>query len=330
MLLTIVVPNYNNGKFIMRCIESITEYQGDKVEIIIIDDGSQDISKSILDKIKDSRVSVVYQSNQGVAVARNQGIKRSTGQYIMFIDADDYYLPCSIEKIIEYLSINITHDLVVFNVYKSLDNRSQGEIWNEKYIKELKKSEKVGKLIELLYKSDQLNSPCNKIYNTEIIKQNGVMFPKNVKTGEDGIYNIAYGINCNNLSVIDEVFYSYQYGMGEYTSEKINAPCDRIMHLEEKYKLRYKYLEEYLIKKKINLRVEKKLKKYLEWYVVLQIYEDTKRVKISDFAEISNLINRNPFLQKSLKVTYGKEIGVKNLIKYLILITKITTDKLLK
>ena len=91
---SIIVPVYNVAKYIRKCMESLLDqdYTGE-IEIICIDDGSTDGTSDTLKKMSafDKRIRYYYQENQGVSVARNEGLKRATGDYVMFCDSDDYY-----------------------------------------------------------------------------------------------------------------------------------------------------------------------------------------------------------------------------------------------
>jgi len=88
---SVVIPLYNKQDFISKCIESVLTQSFSSFEVIIIDDGSQDNSEEIVKKIKDDRVKYFHQTNGGVSAARNRGIEEASGEYIAFLDADDWY-----------------------------------------------------------------------------------------------------------------------------------------------------------------------------------------------------------------------------------------------
>ena len=93
MKITIVIPVYNTEKYLDQCIESVRGQRYQEWEIIAIDDGSTDASLEILKKYRelDSRITIHEQSNQGAGPARNYGIKNARGDYIAFLDSDDYW-----------------------------------------------------------------------------------------------------------------------------------------------------------------------------------------------------------------------------------------------
>lgn len=101
---TVVVPVYNGELLVGRCLESVfrQSYSGD-IEVIVVDDGSTDRTVEVVEGFKDSRISVISQKNQGPAAARNAGIKRAKGQYLAFLDADDYWESDFLEHTVSFL-----------------------------------------------------------------------------------------------------------------------------------------------------------------------------------------------------------------------------------
>lgn len=98
-LITVMVPVYNGEKYLERCIDSIQNQSYEKIEIILIDDGSTDKSGSICDRYADGdwRIKVIHQNNIGLASTRNRALEEATGEYLMFVDADDFIHPNMLE-----------------------------------------------------------------------------------------------------------------------------------------------------------------------------------------------------------------------------------------
>ena len=105
MKLSIIIPVYNTEEYIRQCIDSVINIKNIETEIIAVNDGSTDRTKDILEEYteKDDRIKVITQENQGASAARNTGIKASTGDYIYFLDSDDWVDTVSFEKIIRQL-----------------------------------------------------------------------------------------------------------------------------------------------------------------------------------------------------------------------------------
>lgn len=102
---SIIVPVYNVEKYLHRCVDSILLQTFTDFELLLIDDGSTDKSVDICDKyaLKDSRIRVFHKKNGGVSSARNLGIKKSSGVYILFVDSDDYLSPSHLNNYIKYI-----------------------------------------------------------------------------------------------------------------------------------------------------------------------------------------------------------------------------------
>ena len=107
-LLSIIVPIYNVEKYLRRCIDSILEQTFCNYELILVDDGSPDHCGEIIDEYakKDSRVVPVHQNNGGVGSARNSGLNIAKGEYLTFVDPDDYISACTYDTMIDKMTIN--------------------------------------------------------------------------------------------------------------------------------------------------------------------------------------------------------------------------------
>src|SRR5574341_1935425 len=113
-----IIPVYNGEKYIEDAIRSVLTQTFSDLELIIVDDGSTDKTGEICKGfLSDSRVKYIYQENQGVSSARNTGIKRSNGEYVAFLDADDYWLPDKTEEQIKFLKIHKEFGMVHCGIY---------------------------------------------------------------------------------------------------------------------------------------------------------------------------------------------------------------------
>ena len=102
--ISIIIPVYNVEEYLERCLQSVISQNYSDIEILLIDDGSTDRSPQICDSfaMKDNRVEVTHTMNNGVSVARNIGVKKAKGDYLMFVDSDDYLTGDAIETVFEY------------------------------------------------------------------------------------------------------------------------------------------------------------------------------------------------------------------------------------
>ena len=103
-LISIIIPVYNTGKYLSRCLDSILSQSHKELDIIIVDDGSQFETADICDTIasSDSRVRVFHKQNEGVSVARNYGLSQAVGDYIGFVDSDDWIALDMFEKLLKH------------------------------------------------------------------------------------------------------------------------------------------------------------------------------------------------------------------------------------
>lgn len=118
-LISVIIPTYNCGRYIKRAVDSIMQQTFNNFEIIIVDDGSDDNTKEMLadSLVKNNKIKYIFQINQGHAIARNRGVKEARGEFIAFLDADDYWDPRKLEKQLEVFNKNPAIDLVHSNVY---------------------------------------------------------------------------------------------------------------------------------------------------------------------------------------------------------------------
>lgn len=184
-LISVIVPVYNVALYLRRCIESILEQTYTNFELILINDGSSDGSEEICNtyQSEDERITVINQANQGVSSARNRGLQIARGQYICFVDSDDYidksYLEVLYGLITEY---NV--DLAIVDREKVYENSLRKE---ENNITHVPDSLMNGEgLIIRLYEKDIFKSVWGKIYTKNITRE---LFFRDFKFGEDIEFN---------------------------------------------------------------------------------------------------------------------------------------------
>lgn len=202
-MISIIVPVYNSEKYLTKCIRSIFLQTYKDFEIIIIDDGSTDNSSEICDMLalEDERVTVIHTMNNGVSSARNIGIDRANGKYIMFIDSDDWIEP---NFLLSFINIaNDSTDLIIGGyTEKNVNCMNIHSFKNIKFNKEDMK-----KYFEDMYSLSLTNSPFSKLYKKNVLAEN--RFNENIKLGEDFIFNIEYFKNCITYETIEESGYIY-------------------------------------------------------------------------------------------------------------------------
>lgn len=210
ILVSIIVPVYNSEKFIKECIDSILNQSYKNIEVVIVNDGSSDNTAMICNEYrqKDERIKVVHQKNSGPSVARNNGIKNATGDFIQFVDSDD-----TIEKEMTEILVNeITDDVnLVISGFRTIKVIETKEIFE--YYKPgahgVKNKKGFLEIFGELHKLRVIASTCNKLYDRDIIKINNLTFIDELTIGEDLLFNVEFIRNCKDVSLVDEILYNY-------------------------------------------------------------------------------------------------------------------------
>lgn len=196
---SIIIPVYNVEKYLPKCIESIINQTYSNLEIICINDGSSDNSKPILEDYsqKDSRIKVINKENEGVSTARNIGIEIATGDYFLFVDADDFIEPDACSILYNEISLN-ENDLIFFNHFAVTTN-------TKREVSLIKDKHKIYTLDYFLTNASMWGC-C---YKTFYIKSNKIQFPSNISVSEDQIFKIFALLKKPRIGVIDKPLYNY-------------------------------------------------------------------------------------------------------------------------
>lgn len=215
---SVIIPVYNAEKYIQECIQSLLNQTIKECEFIFIDDGSTDKSREMIEyyQKKDKRIIFVSQKNQGVSVARNQGLKLARGKYIGFVDADDYIKEDMYMMLYETAILG-DKDVVICNFESESDGRIILSTFPFTQDNELNKEFIEKELIPYFIKTDHLNSVVNKIYKNQIIREKKLCFPKGVALGEDGLFNIHFFSHAERAMSINYVGYHYREVDGSAT-----------------------------------------------------------------------------------------------------------------
>lgn len=199
---SIIIPNYNAGIYISRCIESVMNQSYKNIEVIIIDDGSTDNSWDIINKYKNKypQIIIKYQDNMNASIARNKGIDLASGKYVLFLDSDDELCNDAIKFLVSAIEENKS-DLVVGN-FISIDSKGnfiRKEIITDKSINRTNPMKYAG----------MVPNPSNKLFKLDIIKNNRIYFG-NVRIGQDLNFFLKYLVFCNHISLIDYDIYMWR------------------------------------------------------------------------------------------------------------------------
>lgn len=275
-LISVIIPVYNVQEYLIKCIESVINQTYENLEIIIVDDGSTDKSTEICDKVKknDSRIRVIHKENGGLSDARNVGIDNANGEYISFIDSDDYvdnnYIELLYNAIKQYdADMSIASHRVIYE--KNIIDRSTGKEFCAEPIEILKM---------LLYDNGIDTSAWGKLYKKSLF--NEIRFPKGRffedsattymlidKSKKIGVCSKPiYNYVIRNNSISNETFSEKKMDLIVSTEEMTNYIKNKYPELEKacNRRLMYAYLSTLtqLAKSKVkNKKIQKKLMKYI-------------------------------------------------------------------
>lgn len=219
-LISIIVPVYNTENYLEKCLYSLVNQTYKNIEIIIIDDGSPDNSMNIIQKfvLADNRVKVISQKNQGLSGARNTGMNNANGDYIMFIDSDDWIEIDTCEKAIN-ASEKYNADVVFWPYIKEFSDLQKDNylfdkteiIWSEKNINQLSRRMVglVGDELANPQSIDNLVTAWGKLYKKSVIGDVRFTDTKIIET-EDALFNIEVFLGINSAVYIPDLLSHYR------------------------------------------------------------------------------------------------------------------------
>lgn len=234
---SVIVPIYNVEKYLKYSIGGILKQSYKNLEIILVNDGSQDNSLAICEEYSkiDNRIKIISVENGGQGRARNIGLQHSTSDWILFLDADDYYDNNAVEYLVE-LAERYGSDLVVTPLRVVRDHIQGGNassIKNEKILN-LNKD----RLIEEMYYGRLLGAtPCGKLYKREILEK----WPFPDQLFEDLAIAYKHLMSSKKVAVSNQYYYNYYQRVGSTTKSRYTSKLEDFYRAIEK---NYKYLEE--------------------------------------------------------------------------------------
>ena len=203
-LISVIVPVYKVEAYLHRCIDSILAQTLRDIELILVDDGSPDGSGFICDEYskKDSRVRVIHKPNGGVSSARNTGIEAALGEWLCFVDSDDYIDETYLE------SFGMRNKVADMYMQGYIVEDSSSQILADHSFGDTSKKD----FSDILAESEEkniINSPCFKLYKKAIVKRNHVTFDINTSYGEDHLFSLNYLIFIDSIIVSRTSGYHY-------------------------------------------------------------------------------------------------------------------------
>ncbi len=252
--ISVIIPVYNVEKYLAECLTSVVNQTFKDIEIICVNDGSTDNSPMILEEFaqKDSRIKIINQENQGLAAARNTGIEVATGEYITFVDSDDYVSTDLYADMQKYLPA----ELICFNAkifpmsekYRALQNYIQCKFDGELPVEE-----------KLILKTNV--HVWNKVFKTSVIKENNIRFPKGLYF-EDFPFVCEYMLSINSVKFVSEKeYYFYR--------QQPNSIMNNCSHKSIHHLYAWHYLYDRLKERKLLDKYPNLINKLFRTYTIL-------------------------------------------------------------
>lgn len=251
-MISVIVPVYKAENVIARCIESVIAQEYQDWELILVDDGSPDRSGTICDgyALKYEKIRVVHQENAGASAARNHGIDVARGEYICFIDADDYVAG---RYLTDFKIEEVEVDFSIQGMTLTFEEESRNH-------NKLPSFSGLHSLSELLSQNectlDLLNGPCCKLYRADIIREQLISFPVGLSYGEDSIFVLEYLIHCRKVYAAPVSNYCYTHeNTQSLSSTRQNG-----------YKMMAAVIQDFNLFQKLSSRVGDLPDTYIEYY----------------------------------------------------------------
>ena len=288
-LISIVIPVYNCEDYLFECVESVINQSYKNIEIILIDDGSNDNSPVICDELerKDGRIKVFHQQNKGSGYTRNVGINMAKGTYITFVDSDDIenkdFVKCLLDDYMKEKVCCSACDLIFFEKKEKLKNTVC-------FLNSKSKEYDVVDYLSYMISGRYAVSVVNKLYNLSIIKNNKIRFDTDHVFWEDLRFNIDY-LNVNNGKRISHKCVPLYYARNRKNSQtRIENPLKEIELLESTKAL-------WTEKKYISNKIEKDLSNLYAKVIIDFFYSSLFGMKeyekniVDSFLKILNGLN---------------------------------------
>lgn len=295
--ISVIVPIYNVEKYLEKCLDSILNQTYRYLEVILVNDGSTDSSKNIClhyEKL-DERILLVSQENKGLSAARNKGLELATGDYIIFIDSDDYIA----ENMLEILINNIMEydaDIAtcgIYNVY--IDKKQALYEKKEKYVCDAEEAYR-----QILIGKKVPASICNKLIKRTCIS--GLSFPQG-KHYEDAFFHVDLMQRVKYVCIDTEPLYYYVHRSGSITTGQYQKSSYDIVLAYEKNMS--------MVKEKFpNLLLESEFRLFWAYFVVLdRMLQEKEYKKIENYKNVKHYLKKsvwkickNPYFTKNRKI----------------------------
>lgn len=222
-IISIIVPVYNGEKYIRACVESLVNQDYKNIEVILVNDGSSDSSQKLIDEAadKDSRIVPVYQENAGVSAARNHGIKKSKGDYICFVDVDDYVTSDYVSYMYQMIKDSEADISLVPHAKNFVGKMNNADESNHIIDDKIKICSGIDAAKDLLYYHIKM-SCWSKLFSRKIIEKSGIEFQSQLFCGEGFNFCTECFLKAEKVAIGSKTIYYYRVDNPNSAMTKFN------------------------------------------------------------------------------------------------------------
>lgn len=301
-LISIIVPVYQVERYIKECIESVRWQSYSNWEMILVDDGSRDSSGKICEQYSqlDKRIKVIHKENGGLSDARNKGFEQAIGDYVVFLDSDDYWLDkLFLEKISKHIEHNPQVEVILFEAKRLLEDTKEFVKDNKLDVNFINNNSRDEIVKNLIISKTYSMSACTKVIKREFIVSNELLFKKNL-LGEDLDWFLKVILNVRYIGAIESINYIYRVRKGSITQMiSLKNIEDQFWILNkwipiiqnnkeiEEYKkyylgiLAYSYVIDMLLYSQLKKEDQEKVEQKMKEYAFLLKYDVNKIISIT-------------------------------------------------
>lgn len=291
--LSVILPTYNRSKVIGRMIDSILSQSFKDFELLIIDDGSQDDTLEMLKQYQDSRIRVFTQNNSGVSSARNVGIKNARGEYLVFVDSDDFLLEGFFEEISQTLQERKSEILVCNGAIQRLDKTSRTpHFWLKPKMYQDETLDFEGlEFLKLFCLYCGISWACAKFFKRSLIEKHQILFPEHISYGEDVCFIFKAYFFASKITLQEAPFY-----ICDISRESLSRGVCSESHLHNLYQV-HQELERF---------VEYNKRENLKEYICVNSAIHSTRLYFNSWTSI---LRRKTYLREWVANIYRVSIG---------------------
>ncbi|GGA45064.1 glycosyltransferase [Paenibacillus physcomitrellae] len=309
-VVSVIVPVYNVEAYLRKCLDSLCGQTYSNLEIIVVNDGTRDGSQAIIDEYarKDSRLRPLIQANGGLSAARNTGMDAATGDYIAFVDSDDWIASDMFTQMVELAEASQS-DIIVCNYDKVYDDHTERQYLNLKEeavdVREIGIAEYI---YRYLFTYQHGHEVWNKLYRRSVIEQNAIRFEPNKEIfSEDLMFNLFVLCHAGRISSLNHTFYYYLQREGSIMQIPNPQMGARYVTLVERFK-------HYAQRAGLASEVEPVLPVLLYDLMnacITQIYKSGgSRDKIGEALRFTSAARSESFIPYMRKLAFGKAMSL--------------------